>query len=95
MLADAQRLRSQSFAPLARIALMKALSLRFGVLLTPAFWSTPIKRDLMIGDAGAQLGESEHQREAEAVQRAEAAVKSVDGVASEVLSLAAERSAQL
>ncbi len=74
---------------------MKALSLRFGVLLTPAFWSTPIKRDLMIGDAGAQLGESEHQREAEAVQRAEAAVKSVDGVASEVLSLAAERSAQL
>ena len=49
----------------------------------------------MIGDAGAQLGESEHQREAEAVQRAEAAVKSVDGVASEVLSLAAERSAQL
>ena len=54
---------------------MKALSLRFGVLLTPAFWSTPIKRDLMIGDAGAQLGESEHQREAEAVQRAEAAVE--------------------
>jgi hypothetical protein len=52
MLADAERLRSQSLAPLARAALMKALQLRFGVLLTPAFWTTPIRRDLLRSDDG-------------------------------------------
>lgn len=52
ILTDAERLRGASLAPLARGALFKALQLRFGVLLTPAFWSTPIKRDLM--NAGQQ-----------------------------------------
>jgi len=57
MVVDAERLRSESLAPLARTALMKALSLRFGVLLTPAFWSTPIKRDLLTTPASdADLG---------------------------------------
>ena len=51
--ADAERLHSASLAPLARTALVKALSLRFGVLLTPAFWTTPISRGLMEGGAGA------------------------------------------
>ena len=53
MTADAERLHSASLAPLARTALVKALSLRFGVLLTPAFWTTPISRGLMEGGAGA------------------------------------------
>lgn len=55
MTADAERLHSASLAPLARTALVKALSLRFGVLLTPAFWTTPINRGLMEGGAGAGL----------------------------------------
>ena len=50
IVADAERLRSRSLAPLARAALMKALQLRFSVLLTPAFWTTPIKRDLIYMD---------------------------------------------
>ena len=50
MVADAERLRSSSMSPLARAALMRALTLRFGVLLTPAFWTTPIKRDLILAD---------------------------------------------
>ena len=50
IVSDAERLRSASLAPLARTALMKALQLRFSVLLTPAFWTTPIKRDLIYMD---------------------------------------------
>ena len=50
IVADAERLRTQSLAPLARAALIRALTLRFGVLLTPAFWTTPIKRDLILAD---------------------------------------------
>ena len=60
MLADAERLHSQSLAPLARSALMKALQLRFGVLLTPAFWTVPIRRDLLKGeDLGVFAGRFE------------------------------------
>merc|ERR1711988_1621686 len=58
MVADAERLRSQSLAPLARDALMKALQLRFGVLLTPAFWTTPIRRDLLRSDEGSSRAEA-------------------------------------
>lgn len=54
MVADAERLRSPSLAPVAREALMRALTLRFGVLLTPAFWTTPIKRDLIIADGDSE-----------------------------------------
>ena len=52
MTADAERLRTASLAPLARNALLKALSLRFGVLLTPAFWTTPVKRSLLTEGIG-------------------------------------------
>ena len=85
MVADAERLRTQSLAPIARAALMKALQLRFGVLLTPAFWTTPIKRDLILADdvahgrsggssggagaAGAEVEEAQQLTSAE--QRAE------------------------
>lgn len=47
MLSDAERLKGVSLAPMARSALAKALSLRLGVLLTPAFWSTPISASVM------------------------------------------------
>ena len=47
MTADAEKLHSASLAPLARSALHKALALRFGVLLTPAFWTSPIQRSLL------------------------------------------------
>jgi len=60
MLTDAERLRGASLAPLARGALLKALQLRFSVLLTPAFWSTPIKRDLI--HAGQQQRQQQQQQ---------------------------------
>lgn len=47
MVLDVGRLHSSSLVPLGRAALVQALHLRFGVLLTPAFWSAPIKRSLM------------------------------------------------
>ena len=47
MSADAEKLHAASLAPLVRRALHKALSLRFGVLLTPAFWTSPIKRSML------------------------------------------------
>ena len=42
--------------PLARTALMKALSLRFGVLLTPAFWTTRISRETLLAAPGGSGG---------------------------------------
>lgn len=47
MVSDAERLLHSSLSPLARTALAKALALRFSVLLAPAFWSAPIRRDLL------------------------------------------------
>ncbi len=42
MLSDAAKF-SASLSPLARAALMKALRLRFEVLLAPSFWRTSVK----------------------------------------------------
>ena len=54
MVLDVGRLHSSSLVPLGRAALVQALNLRFGVLLTPAFWSTPIKRALMAHGSDAE-----------------------------------------
>ena len=74
MVTDAERLRSPSLAPLARAALMRALTLRFGVLLTPAFWTTEIKRDLIYteADADSQAGDTTASREQAAREREDA-----------------------
>lgn len=56
MISDAERLNSPSLSAPARTALTRALDLRFGVLLSPAFWNTPIKAELMQGEGGGAKG---------------------------------------
>jgi len=51
MVADSQRLRDPALAPYAREAVVKALRLRFGVLLTPSFWREAVDRKLLDGSA--------------------------------------------
>ena len=46
--------------------LLRALTLRFGVLLTPAFWTTPIKRDLILADDGPVAAAREEAEAADA-----------------------------
>ena len=49
MMADSQRLRDAELAPYAREAIVKALRLRFGVMLTPSFWREAVDRRLLEG----------------------------------------------
>ena len=51
MISDSQRLRDTSLAPYAREAVVKALRLRFGVLLTPSFWHEAVDRKLLDTEA--------------------------------------------
>ena len=51
MISDSQRLRDTSLAPYAREAVVKALRLRFGVLLTPSFWHEAVDRKLLETEA--------------------------------------------
>ena len=56
IISNAERLQAESLSPLARGALVKALSLRFTILLTKSFWQTPVKRDaLFLGTPGDHL----------------------------------------
>merc|ERR1711865_510751 len=47
MTEDVQRLHASGLAPNGRAALLKALQLRFAVLLSPSFWRAPIRRSLI------------------------------------------------
>ena len=47
MTEDVQRLHASGLAPNGRAALLKALQLRFAVLLSPSFWRAPIHRSLI------------------------------------------------
>ena len=47
MINDSQRLRDASMAPYAREAVVRALKLRFGVLLNPSFWREAVDRKLL------------------------------------------------
>ena len=49
MTEDVQRLHASGLAPGGRAALLKALQLRFAVLLSPSFWRSPIRRSLISG----------------------------------------------
>lgn len=49
MTEDVQRLHASGLAPAGRAALLKALQLRFAVLLSPSFWRSPIRRSLISG----------------------------------------------
>lgn len=75
MVADAERMRSSSLAPLARTALMKALHLRFSVLLTPAFWTMPISRGLMNERTSAVLARAVQQQKLDEQQQQEEEVQ--------------------
>ena len=60
MTEDVQRLHASGLAPSGRAALMKALELRFSVLLSPAFWRAPIAAryddHLFASDASSDFG---------------------------------------
>ena len=47
MTEDVQRLHASGLAPNGRAALLKALQLRFAVLLSPSFWRAPVRRSLI------------------------------------------------
>ena len=47
MTEDVERLHASGLAPNGRAALLKALQLRFAVLLSPSFWRAPIRRSLI------------------------------------------------
>ena len=47
MVADAEKLNAASIEPISRMALIRALDLRFSVLLAPAFWNNPIKKEFL------------------------------------------------
>ena len=45
---DVRKLHASGLAPTGRASLMKALELRFAVLLSPSFWRAPIRRSLLV-----------------------------------------------
>ena len=47
MSADVDKLQQEQLDPVAREALLKALELRFSVLLSPAFWEASVNRTLL------------------------------------------------
>jgi len=47
MKADVGRLKGWALDPMQRVAIEKALELRFSVLLSPAFWQQAVDRSLL------------------------------------------------